>query len=470
MNIQLIAIKTLQLLLCLSLLIVLHEGGHFGFAKLFKVRVEKFFMFFDYKFHLFSTRDNWFTRLFPRFKSNETEYGIGWIPLGGYVKISGMVDESLDTEQLKQPAKPDEFRSQKVWKRFLIMVGGVLMNVITAMVIYCGIMFFVGEDRLPMENIKQGFAFNEEAETLGFRDGDIPVELDGQHIKGWSPRLFQSLSNAQTVTVLRAGKKVSIAMPDDGLNLIEIMEMVPPFMTPVAPAVVEVVSKDSPAAKAGLKSGCHILSVNGSAITYWSDYDSLYVRKMDVLAAKGCTHADSVKLRVMHMVFQNPNASRPDTVTFQLDENYLMGVIRSNVLANYKVDHIDYNLLTCIPAGLKYGWETLKNYVDSFKYIATPKGAQSVGSFLSIGDLFPDSWDWLRFWSLTAFISIALAVMNILPIPGLDGGHVVLLLYEAITGKQPSEKVMLWLEYIGMACLIALMVLAFGNDIRRFFF
>jgi len=470
MNLELIGIKTLQLLLCLSLLIVLHEGGHFGFAKLFKVKVEKFFMFFDYKFHLFSTRDNWFTRLFPRFKNNETEYGIGWIPLGGYVKISGMIDESLDTEQMKQPAKPDEFRSQKVWKRFLIMVGGVLMNLITAMVIYCGIMFFVGEDRLPMENITKGFVFNAEAEAVGFHDGDIPIELDGEKIPGWSGRFMQNLSNAKVVTVLRDGKRVDVTMPEEGLNLLDMMEMVPPFIAPVSPSLVEKVVAGTPAAKAGMKDGCRLLAIDGTSITYWSDYDSLYVRKLDILGTKGCTHADSLKQRAMQLVFLNPGATRPDTVALQLDDKYMMGVVRPNILTEYKVEHIDYNIFTCIPAGLKYGWETLINYIDSFKYIATPKGAQSVGSFLSIGDLFPDTWDWLRFWNLTAFISIALAVMNILPIPGLDGGHIMILLYEAITGHEPSEKVMLWLEYIGMAFLIALMVLAFGNDIRRFFF
>ena len=214
--------------------------------------------------------------------------------------------------------------------------------------------------------------------------------------------------------------------------------------------------------------GTRILSVDGTAIQYWSDYDSLYLRKQDVLAAKSCTHADSLKLRRITLVFQNPGAAQADSATIQLDENYLMGIIRYNELANCEVNHIDYNLLTCIPAGIKYGWETLVNYVDSFRYVATPQGAKEVGSFIAIGNLFPDTWDWLRFWVLTAFLSIALAVMNILPIPGLDGGHVVMLLYEAITGREPSEKLMLWLEYIGMAIIIGLMLLAFGNDIRRF--
>ena len=463
-----ILIKTLQLLLCLSLLIVLHEGGHFGFAKLFKVRVEKFFMFFDYKFHLFSTRDNWFTRLFPRFKNNETEYGIGWIPLGGYVKIAGMVDESLDTEQLQQPAKPDEFRSQKVWKRFLIMVGGVLMNLITAFVIYCGIMYSQGEDRLPMRNIKQGFAFNQEAQALGFRNGDIPIRFDGEEIEGWSGAIRQDLCKARTVTVLRQGQEVDITMPEDGMNLIDIIYMQPPFLVPISPTLVDSVLPEGPAGQAGIQAGSRLLAVDGTPVANWTDYDSLYLRKQDVLALKSCTHADSLRMRSMTLVFQNPSAEAPDTVTIQLDDNYMMGIVRHNALADYEIVHTDYNLLTCIPAGLKYGWETLVAYIDQFRYVATPQGAKEVGSFIAIGNLFPDSWNWLRFWMLTAFISIALAVMNILPIPGLDGGHVVMLIYEAITGHEPSEKVMVWFEYIAMAIIIGLMLLAFGNDIRRF--
>ena len=207
---EVVLIKALQLLCCLSLLVVLHEGGHFGFAKLFGVKVEKFYMFFDYKFHLFSTKSKWFTRLFPKFKDNETEYGIGWIPLGGYVKISGMIDESMDLEQMKQPAKPNEFRSQKVWKRFFIMFGGVLMNFLTAWFIYSAIMFTWGRDYLPMRNVTQGFQFNKEAQSLGFRDGDIPIVVDDEEIAEYSTAIFRTLSNASVVTVLRGNEEVTL--------------------------------------------------------------------------------------------------------------------------------------------------------------------------------------------------------------------------------------------------------------------
>lgn len=461
-------VQWMQLLVSLSLLIVIHEGGHFGFSKLFKVRVEKFFMFFDYKFHLFSTRDNWFTRLFPRFKNNETEYGIGWIPLGGYVKISGMVDESLDTEQLQQEAKPDEFRSQAVWKRFFIMVGGVLMNLITAMIIYCGLMYFVGEDRLPMRNIAHGFVYNQEAQTIGFRNGDIPVKFDGEEIKGWSTGLMQDLSKAHEITVLRDGAEVLVVMPEDGPDLLDLIEMQPPFMQPLAYSTVKSVEKGSAADKAGMLDGARLLAVDGTAIQYWSDYDSLFLRKQDVLSLSGCTHADSVRMRRMEIVFQNVGAERADTAVLQLDEEYRMGVMRNLDMVDYETLHIDYSLLQSIPAGLQYGWRTLVNYVDNLRYVATAKGAKQVGSFFTMADIFPKTWDWIRFWHLTALISIILAVMNILPIPGLDGGHVVILLYEAITGRQPSERAQVWFEYIGIAIIITLMVLALGNDIRRF--
>ena len=218
-----VLIKTLQLLCCLSLLVVLHEGGHFGFAKLFGVKVEKFFMFFDYKFKLFSTKSKWFTRLFPRFKDKETEYGIGWIPLGGYVKIAGMIDESMDTEQMKQPAQPNEFRSKKVWQRFFIMFGGVLMNLITAWVIYSLVLLAWGRDYVPMTSIENGFQYNEQAHEIGFQDGDIPVSADGKEIVEFSTAIMRTISNAKTVTVLRQGEEVVLTMPEDGLSLLKML-------------------------------------------------------------------------------------------------------------------------------------------------------------------------------------------------------------------------------------------------------
>ena len=467
MDVQVVLIKTLQLLGCLSLLVVLHEGGHFGFSKLFGVKVEKFYMFFDYKFHLFSTRSKWFTRLFPHFKNNETEYGIGWIPLGGYVKISGMIDESMDLEQMKKPAQANEFRSQKVWKRFFIMFGGVLMNFLTAWFIYSAVMFTWGRDYLPMREITQGFQFNKEAQSLGFRDGDIPVAVDGKEIVEFNPSLFRTLSNASNVTVLRGNEEVTLQMPEEGLNMLEMLQSVPRFMSLYTPAVVDSVAPGSAAQKAGLQKGTRILAVNGKEISTKVDYDcEVTIRREDVLAAPGCTHADSLKQRQLQVVYQLTADAQPDTVMLHLDKEYKMGVVF--MMPDYKQEHVSYTLLSCIPAGLQQGWRTLTGYVNDMKYVASAEGAKSVGSFITIGNIFPSAWDWQQFWLLTAFISIILAVMNILPIPGLDGGHIVFLLWEGITGKQPSDKAAEWFEKIGLGLLILLMLLAFSNDIRNF--
>ena len=462
-----VLIKTLQLLCCLSLLVVLHEGGHFGFAKLFGVRVEKFFMFFDYKFHLFSTKSKWFTRLFPHFKDNETEYGIGWIPLGGYVKIAGMIDESMDTEQMKQPAQPNEFRSQKVWKRFLIMFGGVLMNLITAWVIYSLVLLAWGRDYYPMTNIEQGFQYNEQAHNIGFLDGDIPIRTNKGEIKEYSLAVMRTISNAKTVTVLRQGQEVELAMPEEGLSMLKMMQSQPQFLQLLAEAYIDSVVPGSVADKAGIEKGMRLMAVNGKDIKTWADFDhEVTLRREDVLSSPDCTAQDSIKWRTLDAVFASADGTRMDTVSLQLDEKYMMGVTRH--IPDYKTVHLSYNLANCFPAGLSYGWRVLKSYVNDLKYVASAEGAKSVGSFITIGNIFPSAWNWQQFWMLTAFISIILAVMNILPIPGLDGGHIVLLFYEGITGRQPSDKAMEWIEKIGIFIIIALMVLALSNDVRNF--
>ena len=465
---NIVLIKTLQLLLCLSLLVVLHEGGHFGFAKLFGVKVEKFFMFFDYKFKLFSTKSKWFTRLFPHFKDNETEYGIGWIPLGGYVKIAGMIDESMDTEQMKQPAKANEFRSQKVWKRFFIMFGGVLMNLITAWVIYSLVLLAWGRDYYPMASIENGFEYNEQAHNIGFQDGDIPIAADGKEIVEFSlGPVMRTISNAKTITVLRQGEKIELQMPEDGLSMLKMLQSQPQFLTPLAEAFIDSVVPGSAADKAGIEKGMRLMSVNGKEIKTWADFDyEVTLRRQDVLSSPDCTKEDSLKWRTLDAVVASADGSHTDTISLQLDEKYMMGVTRH--IPDFKTVHLDYNLANCIPAGLSYGWRVLKSYVNDLKYVASADGAKSVGSFITIGNIFPESWNWQQFWMLTAFISIILAVMNILPIPGLDGGHIVLLFYEGITGRQPSEKAMEWIEKIGLFIILALMILAMSNDVRNF--
>ncbi len=465
---EIFLIKTLQLLCCLSLLVLLHEAGHYGFSKLFKVRVEKFYLFFNPKFHLFSTRDNWFTRLFPYFKKNETEYGIGWIPLGGYVKIAGMVDESMDTEQLKQPAQPWEFRSQKVWKRFFIMAGGILMNLLTAWVIYSAVLFTWGLDYIPMQNVKGGFQYNEYARELGFQNGDVPLLVDGDSITEYNSNLLRTFSNASTVTVLRAGDEVQITMPEDGINLLEMMEMQPAFLQPVAPIVVDSVTPGSAAEKAGMKAGSRIVAVDGKALVTWGDFDEkVFLPRQTVLESPTCKESDSLRLRRMEVVFVNPGEQQ-QTAAVLLDDQYLLGVTRA--FPEVEIAHKDYSFMASIPAGFKYGWTMLSGYVNDLKYIPSKKGAQSVGSFVTIGSIFPSAWDWEQFWRLTALISIILAVMNVLPIPGLDGGHIVLLGYEAVTGHVPSDRAMEWIERIGLGLIVCLMLLGFGNDIVRFVF
>ena len=494
-----VLIKALQLLLCLSLLVVLHEGGHFGFAKLFKTRVTRFYMFANWGFHLFSTYDDWFRRLigkplvtkrgkegknffawlrnqYYRLTGQEgkvvtenignkeydpavgTEYGIGWLPIGGYVAIDGMIDET--NQKLSGDPKPWEFRSKPVWQRFLIMFGGVLMNFITAWVIYSIVLLAWGRDYVPMTSIESGFQYNEQAHAIGFQDGDIPISADGKEIVEYSlGPVMRSISNAATVTVLRQREEIELKM----------LQAQPPFLAPLAEAYIDSVVPGSAADKAGIEKGMRLMSVNGKDISTWADFDyEVTLRRQDVLGSPDCTAADSLKWRTLDAVVASADMSRFDTISMQLDENYMMGVTRH--LPDFDTVHLDYNLASCFPAGLGYGWRVLKSYVSDLKYVASADGAKSVGSFITIGSIFPSAWDWQQFWLLTAFISIILAVMNILPIPGLDGGHIVLLFYEGITGRQPSEQVMVWIERIGLGILVALMLLATSNDIRNFIF
>ncbi|MBO4906943.1 MAG: RIP metalloprotease RseP [Bacteroidaceae bacterium] len=465
-------IKTLQLILCFALLIVLHEGGHFFFAKLFKVRVEKFFMFFDYKFHLFSTKDKWFTRLFPKFKNKETEYGIGWIPLGGYVKISGMIDESMDTEQMKQPVKDYEFRAKPVWQRFFIMIGGVLVNFLLALFIYAMILFAWGDDKLPVKSITNGFSYNEMAEGVGFQDGDLPVKIDGKDITYWNDSYLRDISRASTVTVMRDGHEVAVLMPDEGLNLIEMTKSATPFMSINVPAVIDSVLPESPAAKAGISKGSRIMGVDGRAIEWWGDFDVIMASKAMQLAEPDCSRADSMALRQMTIVFaaNGQSLAEPDTVEITLTEQYMMGIVKTHYAQYYTIEHHDYGFFESLPAGAAHGWRTLGGYVSDLRYLFTSDGAKNVGSFGTIGNLFPAQFDWQAFWYITAFISIMLAFMNILPIPGLDGGHVFFLLVEAVTRRPPSDKFMERAQMVGMALLLALMALALFNDVVKFLF
>ncbi len=460
-------VKALQLVLSLSILVVLHEAGHFLFSKLFKVKVEKFFLFFDPYFHLFSTKDKWFTRLFPKCKDHETEYGIGWLPFGGYVKIAGMIDESMDVEQMKQPVQKWEFRAKPAWQRLLIMIGGVLVNFILALFIYTMILFSWGEQYIPMKNMSMGFQFNEQAEQIGFRDGDILLSADGEDIVKWSGDVYRTVSEASVVKVLRGREEVEIFMPED-MSMLEMLKATPAFMAPYVPAVVDSVLKSSPVYQQGMRNGARIVAVDGNAIATWQDFDIVMAQRLEKLAAAGCTHEDSVKMRQMDLVYQAKDATTNDTIHFELTEDYKMGVVKQSILDYYEPIQVEYGFFESIPAGISHGIDVLAGYVSDLQYLFTSDGAKSVGSFITIGSIFPATWDWLSFWETTAFLSLMLAFMNILPIPALDGGHVMFLIAEMILRRPPSDKFMERAQMVGMALIMGLMVLACYNDIVRF--
>ena len=464
---EIFLIKALQLVLALSLLVFLHEGGHFFFAKLFGVRVDKFYIFFDYKFSLFKFKP----------KKSDTEYGIGWIPLGGYCKISGMIDESFDTEQMKQPAQPWEFRTKPSWQRLLIMIGGVLVNFLLALFIYSMILFYWGDTYIPVKDMTMGMKFNQEAKAYGFQDGDVLIGTEKRAFKDFGPDLFRDISEAHRVDVLRQGKPVSIQMPGD-LNLLDMIKANPKFMMPLLPAVVDSVVPRTAAAKMGLKKGDRLFAVNGVAVDSYNEFTDQLMLRNDMLTA-ATTSADSLKARTVTLVFGTEERVdtaevvldvRADTTgifTKKIQHSLALGFVVKSVAGLYKPTTIEYGFFESFPAGIKYGWNVLASYVDDLKYVFTAEGAKSLGGFGAIGNLFPPMWDWYIFWKMTAFLSIILAFMNILPIPALDGGHVLFLLYEMITRRKPTEEFMIKAEYIGFGLLILLMVVANLNDILR---
>lgn len=463
---DIILIKAIQLICCLSLLIFVHEGGHFLFAKFSGVKVEKFYLFFNPYFHLFSTRDKWFTRLFPYFKDNETEYGIGWLPLGGYVSIAGMVDETKGADEIeKQEPQDSDFNQKPVWRRFLIMAGGVMFNIIAALIIYTSIMFTWGKEIIPMRNLPNGLNYNAEAQAIGFKNGDTPIRIDGKNIEGFSNALMMDISEAEVVTVLRNGKEVDILIPSEGISLLDMQKYPTFFSLPIKPYVKNVL-KNSPADIAGIKKGALFLSINDKKTLDITDVNMELARMKDIVNADGCTSEDSLRaMNITLVVLQNGSLIN-DTLHLSLANDLKPGIEwDSSFINNIKKEHISFTFMQSIPEGCILAWETISNYVISLKYLFSKEGVQQVGSFITIGDLFPATWEWHDFWSITAFISIILAVMNILPIPGLDGGHIVLLIYEGIFRRQPSTKVLEIIEKIGLFILFGLMILAFSNDI-----
>lgn len=452
-------IKALQLILCFALLVLCHEGGHFLFAKLFKVRVEKFCLFFDPWFHLFKWRP----------KRSETTYYVGWLPLGGYVKIAGMIDESMDTEQMKQPVKPWEFRAKPAWQRLLIMIGGVAVNFVLAFFIYSMVLFTWGETYVPVDHMTHGFKFSESAKQLGFRDGDIPLRTDSRTFKSFDSNetvgdMYRGLSEARWVVVRRDGREVTLPMPGN-LNMLDMMRSEPRFILPRLPFVVDSVQPGSPAMAAGFRRGDRVVALNGTPVTDWNDY-TLQISRLTQRVAR-VNEAEAERLRGITVAVARPGGV-VDTLRVQLGADMLMGVV--NRAPQYAPVTLHYTFWESIPAGISHGWNVLTGYVSDLKYLFSKDGAKSVGSFGAIGSMFPSTWNWQQFWLLTAFISFMLGFINILPIPALDGGHAFFLLCEVITRRKPSDKFMERTQLVGMCLLLGLMALAIFNDLDRFVF
>lgn len=435
-----IAIKAAQFFLSLSILVILHEFGHFFFAKLFKTRVEKFYLFFDPWFSIF------------KFKKGDTEYGMGWVPLGGYVKISGMIDESMDKEQMKQPPQPHEFRSKSTWQRLLIMVGGVLVNFILALVIYSLVLYKWGDDYLPNKNVTYGIACDEMALDAGLRNGDKIVSLDGKPIENFLrvvPEIV--LYGHNTLVVEREGKQVNIAISD---TLISKLISTKGFINPRVPFYVDTFVEPSIGKKVGMMKGDKIIGVNEKKINFYDEY----IREIKSLRNK------ETRISVLR---------GSDTLAYkvQFDSTGLLGVGARPISEILDFVHIDYTFAEAVPAGIKKGFNGIRDYLAQFKLLFRPKtkAYESLGGFITIGKIFPGVWDWQSFWNLTAFLSLVLAIMNILPIPALDGGHVMFLLYEIVTGRKPGDKFLEYAQVAGMVLLFSLLIYVNANDIIKLF-
>ena len=449
-----ILIRALQLMMSLALLVIIHEGGHFLFAKLFKVRVTKFYLFFDPWFSLFKWKP----------KNSETEYGIGWVPLGGYVQIAGMVDETQNSEDLNHPVEPWEFRAKPAWQRLLIMVGGVMMNFLLAIFIYSMLMYTWGDSYVSVPDLKNGMKFSPQAQAMGFRDGDILLRTNEVAFDKYGADMLRAIADAETVTVRRDGQEVNIPIPEE-FGLLHMSQDGKPFVDILVPAVVDSVVAGTPAALAGLQKGDKFLAFNGYPISSYNDF----VERIGGLRAK----SDSITLPENILPLRNVNlvvaraAGGQDTLAVQLDADFKL---EFTAALGYEPTRITYGFWESFPAGTAYGVNVLKGYVDDLKYVFTKEGANSLGGFGTIGSIFPATWDWYLFWKMTAFLSIILAFMNILPIPALDGGHVLFLLYEIVARRKPSDKFMERAQLIGMIILFGLMIWANFNDVIRFLF
>jgi len=445
-----ILIKASQFILSLSLLIVLHELGHFIPAKLFKTRVEKFYLFFDYKFSLFKK------------KIGETVYGIGWIPLGGYVKISGMIDESMDTEQMALPPQPWEFRTKPAWQRLIIMLGGVFVNFILGIFIYTLLMYAYGEKFLPNENVKDGVWVQDSlAINLGIQTGDKVLTIDGEMIKKFN-ELTLGFVNGANFQIERNGALINKKIPEDFISqLVDRDKSAGAILLPRYPFTIAGISKDSPNTNADLQPKDIIIAINGNSIKYFDEAQ----HELD-------------KFKNQEIIVTVKRASETKEVSVKVTEEGKLGVGLGQLnfkdlekLGYYTFADIDYSFAEAIPAGWNKSWKTLTDYVKQLKKIFNPStGAyKGLGGFISIGSIFPSEWSAESFWNITAFLSIMLGFMNLLPIPALDGGHVVFTLWEMITGKKPGDKFLEYAQITGFLLLIALLLFANGNDLFKLF-
>ena len=451
---------------------MIHESGHYFFSRIFGVWVEKFYLFFNPWLSLVKWKPGKYIKWLSVGKemavsgendANEnkrswraTEYGIGWLPLGGYCAISGMIDESMNTEAMKEPAKLWEFRSKPAWQRLLIMLGGVLFNFLLAIIIYAGIVYTQGEEFIKFTDATEGMVFSDCAHRAGLQDGDIPLTADGKELLYLNNDVFTTLLNAKQVTVLRNHKDtVTINLPSDFLRQVNLDAQAGQSLIDYRlPVVVSQTQPRMGAEKIGLQEGDHLTAVNGVPTP---DYFSF---KAELEKYKGKT---------ISLQYER-NGKVMTATNVPIESNGQLGFLLTPLTKIYNTTTVSYNLLQSIPRGFSLGWSQMVNYVKQLKVLFTPEGAQSLGGFGTIGSIFPDTWNWVDFWSITAFISIILAVMNVLPIPALDGGHVMFLLYEIVTGRQPSVKFLEKAQYVGMALLLALLLYANGNDIYRFFF
>ena len=503
-------IKAVQLILALGFLIIIHEFGHFFFARLFGTKVEKFYIFFDPLTEIFKWKPGKYYGFFGshheigKKKKNDqqsennpssdsgvsvsevkesanekkktsfwgdTEYGIGWIPLGGYCRIAGMIDESMDTEQMKQEPKEWEFRSKPAWQRLLIMVGGVLFNFLLAILIYAGIVYATGEKYVPFKNADLGMAYSPAAHKIGFRDGDIPLSADGKSLD-YPADAIMDMIQASNVKVLRDHKDtVTIAIPEKFIFQLEEEQKkgdVPfNFLTYRLPTQVTQVMKGEGADKAGILSADRIIAIDSIPTPSLFEFQSTLASEAERLKKEKNVKEADVTLTVVRGA-----ESAQDTlqIPVRLSEGNKMGVgLEVDITKFYPAEEKQYSLLAAIPRGVQMGTDKLTSYAKSMKLVATKEGAKSIGGFGSIGSIFPEKWDWIAFWNIAAFLSVALAFMNILPIPALDGGHVLFLLYEIIFRRKPSDKFMERAQIAGMTILILLLLYANGMDIIRLF-